>query len=105
MTFVGAHGNGQDAPIADLPALDPEPGGSNEAVVRSDQRIRALQLQDWGNGDFRRRCQPPVHSTTGLEYEEIDKLAHGLNRRSRRYVLAGRCEPFLKFLIGKLREN
>ncbi len=34
-TFAGAHGNGRDAPIPDLPALTPERGGSTQSRHRN----------------------------------------------------------------------
>jgi hypothetical protein len=30
-TFAGAHGNGRDAPIPDLPGITPEQGGSTQS--------------------------------------------------------------------------
>jgi len=101
-TFAGTRANGRDAPIADFPALTP----NREVRPKwSFESTNGFERYTSRSGDFQRRCQPRVYSTNGPEYEEIDKLAYGLNRRSRRCVPAGRGEPFLEFLIGKLDQN
>ena len=103
-TFAGTRGNDKVAPIPDLPALARNREVRPKRSFESTNGVERYTARS-GHGDFQRRCQPRVYSTNGPEYEEIDKLAYGLNRRSRRCVPAGRGEPFLEFLIGKLGQN